>query len=56
MIYQRRLIASALLSAFTTAAFAQAELTALPPVVVTATPFGSAESAQILAPAKVEWR
>ncbi|MDO8306158.1 TonB-dependent receptor [Herminiimonas sp.] len=56
MIAQRTLLASAVLSALASlshSAFAQAQEQTLPDIVVTSTPFGSAEAAQILAPAKV---
>lgn len=54
MNMQRTLVAGAVLSAF--ASFSSSTLAQekeLPPVVVTATPFGAEENAQILAPAKV---
>jgi len=53
---QRTLLASAVLSALTgipMAAKAQTEEKTLPSITVTATPFNTGESAQILAPAKV---
>lgn len=56
MHVQRTLLASAVLSALaslSTTAFAQTETKTLPEVIVTATPFGAGEGAQILAPAKV---
>ncbi|HEX7635649.1 MAG TPA: TonB-dependent receptor [Noviherbaspirillum sp.] len=56
MAIQRTLLARAVLSAFavlSAAAQAQTEEKTLPSVVVTATPFNSEESAQIIAPAKV---
>ncbi len=56
MHVQRTRLAGAVLSALaalSTHALAQTETKTLPEVVVTATPFGSGEGAQILAPAKV---
>ena len=56
MYTQRTLLASAVLSAFASLpslTVAQNTDNALPEVTVTATPFNTAEGAQILAPAKV---
>jgi iron complex outermembrane receptor protein len=50
---QRTLLASAILSAFSTLAAAQATDPVVPQVMVTATPFGNGADDQILAPAKV---
>ena len=50
---QRTLLASAILSAFSTLAAAQATDPVVPQVMVTATPFGNSADDQILAPAKV---
>ncbi|WP_076593204.1 TonB-dependent receptor [Herminiimonas arsenitoxidans] len=56
MIAQRTLLASAVLSALASlsaSALAQSAEQTLPAVVVTSTPFGNDENAQIMAPAKV---
>jgi iron complex outermembrane receptor protein len=50
---QRTLLASAILSAFSTMAAAQSAEPVVPQVMVTATPFGNSADDQILAPAKV---
>ncbi len=53
MNIQRTLLASAILSALSTLAHAESSDTTMPQVVVTATPFRTAEGDQILTPAKV---
>jgi len=53
MIIKRSLLATAVLSTFSTLALAQATDAVMPKVVVTANPFRSAEADQILTPAKV---
>ena len=53
MNIQRTLLASAILSAFSTAAAAQSTDPVVPKVIVTATPFGDTANDQILTPAKV---
>src|SRR3954466_12960575 len=50
---QRTLLASAILSAFSSMTHAQVADPVVPQVVVTATPFGNSASDQILTPAKV---
>jgi iron complex outermembrane receptor protein len=53
MNIQRTLLASAILSAFSTVAMAQSTDPVVPKVIVTATPFGDTANDQILTPAKV---
>jgi iron complex outermembrane receptor protein len=53
MITNRSLIATAVLSAMSSISFAQTNDAAIPKVMVTANPFRTAESDQILTPAKV---
>jgi len=55
MNVQRTLLASAILSALSSFAYAQssAEVAEAPKVIVTATPFGQSEADQILTPAKI---
>jgi iron complex outermembrane receptor protein len=53
MNIQRTLLASAILSAFSSLAAAQATAPVVPKVIVTATPFGDTANDQILTPAKV---
>jgi iron complex outermembrane receptor protein len=53
MIFTRTLIATAVLSVLSSAAFAQSGDAAVPKVLVTASPFKTAEGDQILTPAKV---
>lgn len=53
MHFQRTLMATAIVSSFSFAVAAHAQDNSLPEIVVTATPFGTAEDAQILTPAKV---
>ncbi|MES2741242.1 MAG: TonB-dependent receptor [Pseudomonadota bacterium] len=53
MNIERTLLASAILSALSTVAYAQSDDAAVTKVIVTATPFGNAANDQILTPAKV---